>query len=48
MTSDNGKKPVERDVPFETSSGRPVAPLYTPADLADFDYMEKLGLPGEY
>ena len=48
MTSDSGKKPVERNVPFETSSSKPVAPLYTPDDLADFDYMAKLGLPGEY
>jgi methylmalonyl-CoA mutase N-terminal domain/subunit len=48
MTSDNGNKRVERNVPFETSSGRPVAPLYTPADEPGFDYMEKLGLPGEY
>ena len=49
MTSDNnGNKPGERDVPFETSSGKPVAPLYTPADAQDFDYWSKLGLPGEY
>jgi methylmalonyl-CoA mutase N-terminal domain/subunit len=25
-----------------------VAPLYTPADLAGWDYLERLGLPGEY
>jgi methylmalonyl-CoA mutase N-terminal domain/subunit len=48
MAPDNGKKPVERDVPFEASSGRPVKALYTPADAAGFDYAEKLGLPGEY
>jgi methylmalonyl-CoA mutase N-terminal domain/subunit len=33
---------------FETVSGVPVAPLYTPADLAGSDYLERLGLPGEY
>jgi methylmalonyl-CoA mutase N-terminal domain/subunit len=38
----------ERDVPFETSSGKPVKPLYTPADLDGFSYEEKLGFPGEY
>ena len=39
----------ERDAPFTTLSGNPVQPLYTPADLgADWDYGDKLGLPGEY
>jgi methylmalonyl-CoA mutase N-terminal domain/subunit len=47
-TDSNGKQPAERGVPFETSSGRPVKPQYTPADVADLDYMTKLGLPGEY
>jgi methylmalonyl-CoA mutase N-terminal domain/subunit len=36
----------ERDVLFETVSGRPIKPLYTPDDLGDFDYAEKLGVPG--
>src|SRR2546430_2748533 len=48
MVQENGKKPRERDVPFETSSGKPVKPLYTPADAEGFDYMEQLGLPGEF
>ena len=48
MTPDNGNKPTERNVPFETSSGQPVEPLYTPDDQPDFDYLEKLGFPGEY
>ena len=49
MSADNTpKKPAERNVPFETSSGRPVAPAYTPADLDGFDYADELGLPGEY
>ena len=47
-TNGNGKQNSERDVPFETSSGRPVKPLYTPADRADADYARDLGLPGEY
>jgi methylmalonyl-CoA mutase N-terminal domain/subunit len=34
---------------FETISGVPVAPLYTPADLpTDWDYLERLGFPGEF
>ena len=49
MANNNDKKPPqERDVPFETSSGRPVKPLYAAEDLDGFDYMQKLGLPGEY
>ena len=42
----------ERDATFETSSGKPVAPLYTPEDIASdgdgFAYAEKLGFPGSY
>ncbi len=38
----------ERDALFETVSGEPVAPLYTPADVKDFDYEGDLGVPGEY
>ncbi len=49
MANNNDKKPLqERDVPFETSSGRPVKPLYAPADIEGFDYGEQLGFPGEY
>jgi methylmalonyl-CoA mutase, N-terminal domain len=34
---------------FETVSGLPIDPLYTPADLpADWEYTEQLGLPGEF
>ncbi len=32
----------------ETESGIPVEPLFTPSDLGPWDYMEKLGLPGDY
>jgi methylmalonyl-CoA mutase N-terminal domain/subunit len=38
----------ERDALFETVSGEAVAPLYTPADIADLDYERDLGVPGEY
>ncbi len=46
--SNERKRPVERDVPFETSSGKPVNLRYTPEDLNGFDYLESLGFPGEY
>jgi len=38
----------DRDELFETISGEPVRPLYTPADLAGFDYERDLGFPGEF
>ncbi len=31
-----------------TLSGDPVATMYDPSDVAGFDYMEKLGFPGQY
>lgn len=37
-----------RDVEFTSVSGREVAPLYTPLDLGDAGYDERLGLPGEF
>ncbi len=37
----------ERDTEFETSIG-PVERLYTPEDVADVDYNEDIGYPGEY
>ncbi len=39
---------VERDDLFETISGDKVKALYTPTDLAGFDYERDLGFPGEY
>ena len=39
---------AERKDRFTTLSGVPVERLYTPADLADFDYARDLGDPGEY
>ena len=38
----------ERQEIFTTLSGVPVERLYTPSDLADFDYARDLGDPGEY
>ena len=38
----------ERMEEFTTLSGIPVRRVYTPADLRDWDYIEKLGLPGLY
>jgi len=33
---------------FSTSSDIPVSRVYTPLDIADFDYLHHLGFPGEY
>ncbi len=38
----------ERKEKFTTGSNLEVDRLYTPADIEDFDYEEKLGFPGEY
>jgi methylmalonyl-CoA mutase N-terminal domain/subunit len=38
----------ERDADFETISGEPLEPLYTPDDVADVDHDRDLGYPGEY
>ena len=38
----------KRDISFTTVSGAPVEPLYTPLDVADHNYLEKLGFPGEF
>jgi methylmalonyl-CoA mutase, N-terminal domain len=37
-----------READFSSISGRPLQPLYTPEDLADFDPDAGLGLPGGY
>jgi methylmalonyl-CoA mutase N-terminal domain/subunit len=42
------RKSPERASAFTTVSGRPIAPLYTPADVADVDYARDLGDPGSY
>jgi len=41
-------RPAERREPFTTISGRVIAPLYTPADVASLDYQRDLGDPGEF
>ena len=38
----------ERQPRFESSSGAEVDPLYAPEHLAEWNYHEKLGYPGEY
>jgi methylmalonyl-CoA mutase, N-terminal domain len=38
----------ERQPQFLTTSSDEVARVYTPIDLPDFDYLDDLGLPGEY
>jgi methylmalonyl-CoA mutase N-terminal domain/subunit len=38
----------ERKERFETDSGIPVKPLYTPIDGAGRDYLSSVGFPGEY
>jgi methylmalonyl-CoA mutase, N-terminal domain len=42
------EKSSEREATFTTLSGVPIERLYTPADLAGFDYARDLGDPGEY
>ncbi len=37
-----------REQPPTTVSNRPIAPLYTPAHLEDFDYEKALGYPGQF
>ena len=41
-------KTPERQERFANLSGTEVQPLYTPADVAAFDYEAQLGFPGEY
>ena len=42
------QKMPERRAEFVNTSGIPIQRVYTPLDMADFDYMAKLGLPGQY
>ena len=42
------RKSPERREKFETSSGIEVKRLYTPADVADHDYLRDEGFPGEH
>jgi len=41
------KRP-ERKKEFTTGSGAPVNRYYTPADVSELDYMDDLGLPGQF
>ena len=38
----------ERDADFESLSGEPLEPIYTPEDIKDLDYERDLGYPGHY
>jgi methylmalonyl-CoA mutase, N-terminal domain len=38
----------ERQEQFITTSSEPIERVYTPLDVQDMDYLEDLGLPGEY
>jgi len=38
----------ERQAQFITTSSEPVERLYTPLDVTEMDYLQDLGLPGEY
>jgi methylmalonyl-CoA mutase, N-terminal domain len=38
----------ERDVDFETLSGEPLEPLYTPDHISELDHDRDLGYPGHY
>jgi methylmalonyl-CoA mutase N-terminal domain/subunit len=42
------KKIPERKADFVNTSGIPVARVYTPLDMQEFDYLKQLGLPGQY
>ncbi|MDO8634635.1 MAG: methylmalonyl-CoA mutase family protein, partial [Dehalococcoidia bacterium] len=42
------KKAPQRQPAFTTSSGAQLDALYTPEDLAGFDYHKDIGYPGEY
>jgi len=39
---------AERQADFQTHSRIPIERLYTPIDLAEWDYRAKVGFPGEY
>ncbi|MEJ5330986.1 MAG: methylmalonyl-CoA mutase family protein [Desulfobaccales bacterium] len=42
------QKMPERRAEFVNSSGIPIERVYTPLDLEGWDYVEKLGMPGQY
>ena len=42
------QQPKRTEVAFITASGEEPPPICTPCDIADMDYLEELGLPGEF
>jgi methylmalonyl-CoA mutase N-terminal domain/subunit len=42
------QKLPERKTEFVNTSGIPIQRVYTPLDMAEFDYLKQLGLPGQY
>ena len=47
-TATPGRTISERDVPFQTISGRPIERLYTPDSIPNLDYERELNDPGQY
>jgi methylmalonyl-CoA mutase N-terminal domain/subunit len=47
-SSDRSAGRTDRRGPWTTISGRPIAALYTPADIAALDYQRDLGDPGQF
>jgi methylmalonyl-CoA mutase N-terminal domain/subunit len=45
---DHYRKAGERDTDFQTLSGEPLEPLYTPEHVKDLDHDRDLGYPGHY
>jgi methylmalonyl-CoA mutase, N-terminal domain len=45
---DHYRQAGERDAEFQTLSGEPLAPLYSPEDVESLDYERDLGYPGHY
>jgi methylmalonyl-CoA mutase N-terminal domain/subunit len=45
---DHYRKAGERDADFQTLSGEPLEPLFTPRDVDGLDYDRDLGYPGHY
>ncbi len=48
QVADKPESGRERKRAFTTISSHPIRALYTPADVADLDYAEELGAPGEF
>ena len=42
------QKIPQKNLPFDTSDGVRVDPVYAPDDQPDFDYLRDLGFPGEF